>query len=78
MSYSYRALFQQSYDDALLVRKWFLKSVKQYSKWECGSSSSPTSPWHAGIQGRKQFLIPICHIGLGCVSRHSVAIRGFG
>src|SRR3954466_13636410 len=39
-----------------LVRKWFLKSVKQYSKWECGLSSSPTSPWHAGIQGRKQFV----------------------
>ena len=38
-----------------LVRKWFLKSVKQYSKWECGLSSSPTSPCHAGIQGENNF-----------------------
>src|SRR4051812_32215656 len=38
-----------------LVRKWFLKSIKQYSKWECGLSSSPTSPCHAEIQGRNNF-----------------------
>src|ERR1041384_5153348 len=38
-----------------LVRKWFLKSVKQHSKWECGLSSSPTSPCHAGIQGKNKF-----------------------
>ena len=50
-----------------LVRKWFLKSVKQYSKWECSLSSSPTSPCHAGIQGENNFNSNMSYSAWLCV-----------